>query len=405
MLRNIIIGLFSTCAISANANTSAQPKHIVVAPNCLIQDIHHYKKLTAINNLSLIETNDAGIDELITAKDKQTTPCGGFMDVTAHWNTFKPNNLSAETKAKSFLSEYATPAKQKYKANEYSIRYQTEVKTLLKQMNPQFLWTRLETLSNSYPDRYSRSENGVNVAHEIKAEIEALAKKYNRNDVSVYLVSTGSYIQPSVVAKLGSSEEPGVVIGAHMDTLAANVLGNKPGADDDGSGSVTVLEVAHTLLASEMHFKKPIYLIWYAAEEVGLIGSQYVVADFKKKNIPVAAVMQMDMTGYAYQNDPTMWLMDDYVNKDLTAFLETLINTYVKQPVKHSACGYACSDHATWYKNGFASAIPFESSMNTDNPYIHTSKDTIEKLSLSHMTDYASLAIAFAVELAEPVAG
>lgn len=402
MLRNVLsLGMLSTLAFSANA-TTPNTKHIVVAPHCLIQAISHFKTITTQDNLVLIEINEDGIDHLIAAKDAQSKACGGFMDVTHAWQTYTKKGISSEVNPKAFLTRYTQFKKASLQSEPYTIRYESEVNQLLKQMNPQFLWTRLQSLS-SYPDRYSRSDNGVKVANEIKAEIEALAKSNNRSDVEVYLVSTGSYKQPSVVAKIGTSKEPAVVIGAHMDTLSANGFGNKPGADDDGSGTVTVLNVAHTLLNSDKHFKKPIYLIWYAAEEMGLVGSQYVVEDFKKKNIPVAAVMQLDMTGYSYKNDPTMWLMDDYVDTNLTAFLEKLINTYVKQPIKHSACGYACSDHATWSNNGFAAAIPFEASMNTDNPNIHTSRDTIDKLSLDHMTHFASLAIAFAVELAEPV--
>ena len=75
----------------------------------------------------------------------------------------------------------------------------------------------------------------------------------------------------------GNSDEPGVVVGAHMDTLSSAVS-IKPGADDDGSGSVTVLETARSLLSSGMHFKKPLYLIWYSAEELGLIGSQFAAS-------------------------------------------------------------------------------------------------------------------------------
>ena len=160
---------------------------------------------------------------------------------------------------------------------------------------------------------------------------------------------------------------------------------------------------AKTLLASNMQFKRPIYFIWYSAEEEGLVGSQYVVAAFKKQNIPVAQVLHMDMTGYANKNDPTLWLIKDYTNADLTSYLETLIKTYVKQPVKYTACGYACSDHATWTQNGFQSAFAFESEFGKDDPYIHTAQDTMSVLSLSHMTDYAKLATAFMVELAEPV--
>lgn len=72
--------------------------------------------------------------------------------------------------------------------------------------------------------------------------------------------------------------------------------------------------------------------------------------------------------------------------------------------MQYSKCGYACSDHATWYQNGYNSAIAFETEMNKYDPYIHTPNDTMSQVSLSHMTDFAKLSVAFAVELAEPVA-
>lgn len=216
--------------------------------------------------------------------------------------------------------------------------------------------------------------------------------------------SGGKYPQPSIIAKIGSSSEPGIVLGAHMDTLAFySGVGQKPGADDDGSGSVTVLEVARILLNSGMHFNKPIYLIWYAAAENGLVGSQCVIIHFRDKKVPISAVMQLDMTGYAPHNDMTMWLIDDYVNKDLSEFVETLIKKYVKQPTGHTTCGFACSDHFFWTLEGFAAAMPFEAEINKANPYIHTSNDTMDKLSLTHMTHFASLAVSYVVELAEPI--
>ena len=145
--------------------------------------------------------------------------------------------------------------------------------------------------------------------------------------------------------------------------------------------------------------------MWYSAEEEGLIGSQQVVSVFKKQRIPVEAVIHFDMTGYAKNNDPTLWLIKDYVDANLTNYLEQLITTYVKQPVQYTRCGYACSDHASWTQEGYAAAMPFEASFGNDNPYIHTSNDTIDHLSVTHMTDFAKLGVAFAVELAQPKAG
>ena len=109
------------------------------------------------------------------------------------------------------------------------------------------------------------------------------------------------------------------------------------------------------------------------------------------------------MTGYDYKNEDTMWLMDDYVDTDLVSFFSQLITTYVKKPVKHSRCGYACSDHASWTQAGYKAAIPAEAAYRNSNPHMHTSQDIQAHLSLKHMTDYLKLATAFAVESGEPV--
>lgn len=368
--------------------------HTIIAPQCLIKQIESpYQTIDNLNNFYLISMNDNSLEQLVNTKHKDTNRCGGFIDVSNEWGS--------SLDAKKLLIKY-TSANHAFTQINYQIHYENEVNQLIKQINPNSMWTRLQTLTQ-YPDRYANSDNGVQVANEIKAEIETLAKTYHRNDVTTYLVATGNqYKQPSVVVKIGQSNEPAVIIGGHMDTLLSR-FEKKPGADDDGTGTVSVLQVANVLLSSDMRFKKPIYLIWYAAEEMGLVGSTHVVNDFKQKNIPVAAVMQLDMTGYAYHNDRTIWLVDDYVNADLSTYLQTLVNTYVKQPVKHTLCGYACSDHATWTQNGYTAAIPFESAYETYDPYIHSANDTMEKLSLDHMTDFVKLGVAFAVELAEPV--
>lgn len=401
--RLFALTILSSATLSAYAGTPE--KHIVVTPDCLLKNSSVTQQtLAKSGKLSLIRTDEKGVNQLITLKNKRRGSCGGFMDVTAAWNTSAKAGLSADNHAKRFLKSYEMNATPGLKPGSYQVKYTTTVNQLLSTLNPQAMWDNLTKLT-SFENRYSHDENGLDAAKWIKANFEEMAKAAGRDDVKVYFVSTGSsYKQPSVVAKFGDSNKAGVIIGGHMDTLGGFWGSRMPGADDDGSGSVTVMETARVLLNSGQHFKKPIYFVWYSAEEMGLVGSQHVVADFKSKNIPVAAVVQFDMTGYRYHNEPTMWLMDDYVSKDLTAFTETLINTYVKQPVKHSRCGYACSDHASWTKDGFKSVMPFEAEMNSDNPDIHSANDTMENISLEHMTSYAKLGVAFAVELAEPVA-
>lgn len=386
--------IVALATLSCFANSAFASDHIVVAPKCLLQRASFsYQTLSTSSHLSIIRTNESNIDKLIELKADRQKPCGGFIDITQTWQ----QGIHAQS--------YETPVTHKLQSEPtYKIRYPSQVSQVLAQLNPQAMWNNLTTLTD-FPDRYARGDNGVKAAEWFKTTMESIAAETGHSDdISAYYVPTGgSYKQPSVVVQFGHLNEsiPGVVIGAHMDTLSSS-WEKKPGADDDGSGSVVVLEAARTLLSSGVHFNKPIYFVWYAAEEQGLVGSQQVVNTFKKANTPVAAVLHFDMTGFAYRNEPTMWVMDDYTNPNLTSYITQLIATYVKKPVQHSRCGYACSDHASWTQAGYPAVIPAEAAYENTNPAMHSSRDTMDRLSLDHMTDYAKLAVAAAVELAEP---
>ena len=119
--------------------------------------------------------------------------------------------------------------------------------------------------------------------------------------------------------------------------------------------------------------------------------------------------MQFDMTGYAKNNDPTVWISDNgtyqHTDKDLTAYALKLVAAYVKKPAKITTLSDE-SDHWSWAEAGYKTVFPMESDCHASSECPrreHTNKDTMDKLSLSHMTDYLKLAIAFAVELAEPI--
>lgn len=398
--------LLATAALSAFAITAqAADTRVIVAPSCLIAASKmKAERLASSNEIYLLKVDASAIETLSETKHQSKIPCGGFKDVTAKYQ--RAHHSLKITDDKTFLASL-TKAKNPAKKPAYSIRFQKQVNALIGQLNPQRMWSSLTTFSNS-KDRYADSDEGVAAAQWIKSEIETAAKNAGReDDVHVVLVDTDGHEQPSVVVIIGPEKYrniPGVVVGAHLDTTESDINEIKPGADDDGSGSMTVLESARTIIESGIKFNKPIYFIWYSAEELGMLGSQQVVELFGNEKVPVSAVMHFDMTGYAYRNEPTIWLMKDYVDSALTNFTEELIKTYTKKPVKYTRCGYACSDHASWYEQGYATVLPAESRFENTNPVLHSSQDTIDKLSITHMTDYAKIATAFAVELAEPTA-
>lgn len=69
-----------------------------------------------------------------------------------------------------------------------------------------------------------------------------------------------------------------------------------PGADDDGSGSVTILQVLRSIV--ENKYIPPsniaIEFQWFAAEEGGLLGSQDVASAYAKAGKKIKGVLHMD---------------------------------------------------------------------------------------------------------------
>jgi leucyl aminopeptidase len=309
----------------------------------------------------------------------------------------------------------------------YEIHHQSQVHNLIAGIKPDEMWRNLETLTR-FSDRAASHGSGAAAASWIKQNLDVLAQHSGRHDISIYTIATqnndvyGNRVtssQPSIIFKMGTSLKPAVILGAHLDTRPCLKLdgtddsgcrfdktGPYPGADDDGTGSVTLLELARTLTASNIQFKNPVYLIWYAAEETGRIGSKSVVADFSLKHIPVAAVMQLDMTGYKHQRDSSLWFDDSHTDRRLTTFCRKLVAAYINQPsgVIHGKAGE--SDNWSWSEAGYKTVFPFESDCH-NSPECprrqHTNADTMDKLSLDRMTDYLKLALAFTVELSDPV--
>ena len=247
-------------------------------------------------------------------------------------------------------------------------------------------------------DRFANHDSGVAATQWIQDTVLSYAKIAGREDVHAFLIPTPNYKQSSLVIKIGNGDNPGIVIGAHADGIAAKRNSQAPAADDDGSGAMSVVEAARVILLSQP-LNKPIYFIWYAAEEEGLLGSKATVKYFKKNKIAVKQVMHFDLTGYEARNEKTLWVMDDYTNSKLTQTVVNLMRTYINLPISHSECGYACSDHASWYNAGYATVLPAEAAYEDTNPAIHTPNDSIEKLSSEHMAEYAKVAVAFGLAL------
>jgi leucyl aminopeptidase len=98
--------------------------------------------------------------------------------------------------------------------------------------------------------------------------------------------------------------------------------------------------------------------------------------------------------------------MTDNSNAALVQFLRDLFATYMAPAgytLGDSACGYACSDHASWTESGFPAAMYDEGPFF---PLLHTPNDRLENMGgdAQHATIIARLGLAFLGELGKNTA-
>ncbi|TFK79598.1 peptidase [Polyporus arcularius HHB13444] len=243
------------------------------------------------------------------------------------------------------------------------------------------------------------------------AQITSLTEEYApeslRNSICIEEFPH-TWIQSSIIVRINgtSTDDDGVVIvGAHQDRCVKSPFLPAPGADDDGSGSMSILEAYRALIAAGWQPERAVEFHWYAAEEGGLLGSQAVARSYENRDVNVVGMQQFDMTAWIKRGteEHVGIVADDFVNPDLTQFNRDLVDLYLDIPWVDTECGFACSDHASWHKAGYPSSDSIESTFPESNhQYVHTVDDRYDvsdEFSFEHMREFSKLAVAFAVEL------
>ncbi|ODM92510.1 putative leucine aminopeptidase 1 [Orchesella cincta] len=169
------------------------------------------------------------------------------------------------------------------KAIPTTIRFQTTVREVLTKLNTQRVEAFVREFS-SYRNRYYSSQTGRDSQLWLLSEIESSVQGY-AGSASVVEVDHG-YLQKSIVARFEGADptlrDEVVIIGAHLDSVNRNgATLQAPGADDNGSGSVTVLETLREIVESGLILNRTVEFQWYAAEEIGLRGSQALLKPTK----------------------------------------------------------------------------------------------------------------------------
>jgi Zn-dependent M28 family amino/carboxypeptidase len=121
-----------------------------------------------------------------------------------------------------------------------------------------------------------------------------------------------------------------VIISAHHDHDGISDKEIWHGADDNGSGTVGVVELAHAFAANSLKPKRSLLFVVFAAEERGLLGSFYMAAHPLRPLDTTRAVINFDMIGRnEMESEQTKGLIE--VPADTTSRLNLIGGTYSPQ--------------------------------------------------------------------------
>jgi Zn-dependent M28 family amino/carboxypeptidase len=89
-----------------------------------------------------------------------------------------------------------------------------------------------------------------------------------------------------------------LIIGAHLDHVGSQAGLLFPGANDNASGSASVLEIANAFVKGGAKPMRSIIFVLFAGEEQGLDGSKYFVNNLKSDKSKITAMINLDCVGY-----------------------------------------------------------------------------------------------------------
>ncbi len=192
------------------------------------------------------------------------------------------------------------------------------------------------------------------------------------------------------------------------------------GADDDGSGTVSVLEIAEAFAKGKVKPKRSIIFVWHAGEERGLWGSEYFTDNPTVPRDSIVAQLNMDMVGRGRATDATGEAKDGGLlhggpgylqlvgSRRLSTELGDLIETVNKEKKLgfnfdynidadgHPQNIYCRSDHYEYARYG----IPVVFMTTGGHADYHQVTDEPQYIDYNHMADVGKLVFESAVKVA-----
>ncbi|HYR07345.1 MAG TPA: M28 family peptidase [Longimicrobium sp.] len=183
------------------------------------------------------------------------------------------------------------------------------------------------------------------------------------------------------------------------------------GADDDGSGTVALLEIAEAMAASPTKPRRSILFLSHTAEEAGLLGSQHFSENPTVPRDSIVAVLNMDMVGHGRASEVRgggPYSIQMIGSRRLSTELGDLIDAlngrrnppmqidYSWDAAGHPSNRYCRSDHFMYARFG----IPITYFSLGYHPHYHMVTDEAQYIDYDHSARVASFLHDIAAEVA-----
>jgi hypothetical protein len=206
----------------------------------------------------------------------------------------------------------------------------------------------------------------------------------------------------------GKFKDETVILGAHYDHVgyggANSLAGLKKmaihhGADDNGSGTTSILELARRFAAMPKREGRRLVFMTFSAEESGLIGSEAYCKDPIFPLDKTAAMINLDMVGRLVNDKDSgkgrLTVYGTGTAKNFDSLIESLNKKYEFQ-LKKVASGIGPSDQMTFYEK----KIPVFFFFTNDHGDYHRPSDTSDKINVPGMRRVVDLTEDLALSLA-----
>lgn len=339
------------------------------------------------------------IENKISALNHSQNKCAGFQALDDKV-AFSSQSLFSELRELKAHVE----ANERYSTvmfRNLNVAFKQEIADAISQVEETELKNWVTWLS-SFETRYNKGSTPNLHVDALKLRLETmLAASKLKTEVS--LIDHKSTPQKSIRVRIEGSTRPSeiIVLGGHLDSISGYFGGGAaPGADDNASGSSNLLQALRVVLEKGQP-ERTIEFFWYAGEESGLLGSAEIAKQYKKEGKNVIAALQLDMTLFPGDGELVLGSMTDFTSAWLRQYLEEVNSLYLKGRIVYDKCGYGCSDHASWFQQGYPTLMPFEASFDRMNNNIHTARDVIDsRSSFTHSAFFSKIAVVFALDLA-----